>query len=320
MLARAYSEIDRYLKANKVLLIYGPRQVGKTTLVQDYLATSSYRYRLDSGDDLSIQHLLSEARLDQLRTYVEGYDLIVIDEAQQIKGIGQTLKLLIDHIPKLRIIAIGSSSFELAGQVGEPLTGRKTTLTLYPIAQHELHTLYNPFELKQKLETYLIYGAYPEIMMANSLHEKRELAMDMMESYLLKDILEWDKVKSSKQLLHLLRLLAFQIGNEVSHSELATQLGMDRKTVARYIDLLEKTFVIYTLQGYSKNLRKEISKKNKYYYYDNGIRNAVISNFNALTLRNDIGSLWENFIIMERLKKRAYQSIYANDYFWRTWE
>ena len=225
-----------------------------------------------------------------------------------------------DQIPGIKIIATGSSSFELAGQVGEPLTGRKTTLTLFPIAQLELGKLYNPHEMKEKLGEWLVFGAYPEVVTAGTKSEKARLLEELVHSYLLKDLLELEKVKSSKIILDLLRLLAFQIGNEVSLSELGKQLGIDYKTVARYLDLFEKSFVIVSVRGFSRNLRKEITKKCKYYFYDNGIRNAVISNYNDLELRNDLGALWENFIFMERLKKRSYQDIFANAYFWRTWE
>ena len=319
-ISRIYNDLDQYLIPGKVLVIFGPRQAGKTTLVKHYLNQTSYKYRFETGDNIQIQTLFSIADLTQLKEFVAGYELIIIDEAQKIKHIGETLKLLIDQIPNIRIIVTGSSSFELAGQVGEPLTGRKVTLNLFPIAQLELGQMYNHYDLKEQLENYLIYGSYPEIIAAEQIFQKREWITEIMQSYLLKDILTLEQVKSSKILLDLLRLLAFQIGKEVSLSELAIHLNIDGKTVARYLDLLEKSFVVYNLRGYSRNLRKEITKKSKYYFYDNGIRNAIIANFNALSLRNDIGELWENFIVMERLKKQIYHHIHANNYFWRTWD
>ena len=319
-ISRIYNDLDQYLIPGKVLVIFGPRQTGKTTFVKHYLNQTSYKYRFETGDNIQIQTLLSIADLTQLKEFVAGYELIIIDEAQKIKHIGETLKLLIDQIPNIRIIVTGSSSFELAGQVGEPLTGRKVTLNLFPIAQLELGQMYNHYDLKEQLENYLIYGSYPEIIAAEQIFQKREWITEIMQSYLLKDILTLEQVKSSKILLDLLRLLAFQIGKEVSLSELAIHLNIDGKTVARYLDLLEKSFVVYNLRGYSRNLRKEITKKSKYYFYDNGIRNAIIANFNALSLRNDIGELWENFIVMERLKKQIYHHIHANNYFWRTWD
>ncbi|MBI3315042.1 MAG: ATP-binding protein [Candidatus Omnitrophica bacterium] len=317
---RFYHNLTSFLKPNKVLIIYGPRQVGKTTLIRDFLTTYTGRYKLDSGDNVRTQAVLGSQDFDGIKEYAQGYSLIVIDEAQRIPNIGQGLKILVDQVPGIQVIATGSSSFELAGQVGEPLTGRKTTLTLYPVAQMELQNLYNPHELKDNLEHWLVFGGYPEVTAAETKSEKIRLLEELAQSYLFKDILELERVKNSKVLMDLLRLLAFQIGQEVSLNELGRQVGTDHKTVARYLDLFEKTFVIYNVRGFSRNLRSEIVKKSKYYFYDNGIRNAVVSNFNGLQLRNDTGALWENFLFMERLKKRSYQGIYANNYFWRTWE
>lgn len=320
IISRIYQNIDDYLKPNKVLVIYGPRQAGKTTLLREYLLHCNLKYKLESGDNIKIQNLFGSQDLDLLTEYVDGFELLVIDEAQKIPNIGQALKILVDQIPNIKIIVTGSSSFELAGQIGEPLTGRKTTLTLFTIAQNELLKLYRSYDLKQKLPEYLVFGSYPEVITAQTKLQKINILEEIMHSYLLKDILELEKVKSSKILLDLLRLLAYQIGKEVSLTELGSQLGIDYKTVARYLDLLEKAFVIYNLRGFSKNLRKEITKMSKYYFYDNGLRNAIISNFNTLEIRNDIGELWENFLFIERLKKSSYQNIYANRYFWRTWE
>ena len=319
---RYYQNLEKYLKPNKVLVIFGSRQVGKTTLLKDYLDTinGKIKYKLDFGDDLKIQNLLNSKDFSKIKEYVQGYDLIAIDEAQKIKNIGEGLKIIIDQTPGIKVIATGSSSFELSGQVGEPLTGRKITLTLFPISQVELKNLYNNYELKNRLEEYLIYGGYPEIAVNNNLEEKKRILNEIVGSYLLKDVLELEKVKGSKILLDLLRLLAFQVGSEVSLSELGKQLALDYKTIARYLDLFEKSFVIYSLRGFSRNLRKEVTKKAKYYFFDNGVRNAIIANFNPLELRDDIGKLWENFIISERLKKQAYCGIFANNYFWRTWD
>jgi len=317
---RFYSNLAKYIEPNKALIIYGPRQAGKTTLLEGFLKNCGLKYKLVSGDSIKTQHLLSSQDIDTLKEYVAGYELLAIDEAQNIPNIGINLKILVDHVPNIKIIATGSSSFELAGQVGEPLTGRKTTLTLYPVAQLELLNLYNKHESKEKISDWLIFGSYPEIVAAQNKDQKIKLLEETVYSYLLKDILELDKIKNSKKLLDLLRLLAFQMGNEVSLNELGRKIGLDRKTIERYLDLLEKAFVIYNLRGFSRNLRKEVTKKSKYYFYDNGIRNAVISNFNDIRQRNDVGALWENFIFMERCKKRSYHGIYANIYFWRTWE
>ena len=317
---RYYQHLSDYLKSGRVLVIYGPRQVGKTTLLKDFLIKSGLKYKLDSGEDIRIQEIFESSDFSKILDYAKGYDLIAIDEAQKIKNVGQGLKILVDQIPKIKVIATGSSSFELAGQIGEPLTGRKITLTLFPISQLELKKLYNDFELRQKLEEFLVYGGYPEVVSSDDIDEKKRILGEIVGSYLLKDISELDKVKNSKIILDLLRLLAFQIGNEVSLSELGRQLGIDYKTVARYLDILEKTFVLYNLRGFSRNLRKEVTKKSKYYFYDIGIRNAIVSNFNPSSLRDDVGKLWENFIIMERIKKQEYEKIYSNNYFWRTWD
>jgi hypothetical protein len=229
------------------------------------------------------------------------------------------LKIIVDQVPGIRVIATGSSSFELAGQIGEPLTGRKRTLTLYPIAQSELLGIHNRFELRERLEEYLVFGAYPEVIGAPTRAAKIETITEIAESYLLKDLLAFDRVRSSRNLLSLLQLLAFQVGSEVALNELATQLGMDAKTVQRYLDLLEKAFVIVRLGGFSRNLREEVTRKSKYYFLDNGIRNAVIRQFNGLDQRQDVGQLWESFLFAERLKHREYARIPANPYFWRTY-
>lgn len=317
---RFYQNLIEWIKPNKVLIIYGPRRVGKTTLVKHYLDTVKDKVRIVSGDSIETQRILSSQDFDLLKQYVMNYSLIFIDEAQRIPNLGLNLKIMVDQIPTIRIVITGSSSLELSGQVGEPLVGRKTTLQLYPLAQLELGYLYNRFDLQTQLSNYLVFGGYPEVITEEDLQQKQEILKDITESYLLKDILELEKVKYSKLLLDLLRLLAYQIGGEVSLSELAEKLHIDVKTVARYLDLFEKSFIIYNIRGFSRNLRKEITKKSKYYFYDNGIRNAIINNFNPLETRNDVGMLWENFLFMERMKKRSYQRIYANDFFWRTWD
>jgi uncharacterized protein len=319
MIQRAFEPLDRYLKPNRVLVIYGPRRSGKTTLLQSFLQKTNLKARLVSGDDIRIQLVLSSQDFRQIIEFAEGYDLVAIDEAQEIPNVGMGLKILVDQVPGLRVIATGSSSFELSGQVGEPLTGRKRTLVLFPISQSELLVEHNRFELRENLEEYLVYGSYPEVLMAKTRTEKIEIITEIANAYLLKDILALEQIRSSRTLADLLKLLAFQVGNEVSFNELATRLGVDVKTVQRYMDLLEKAFVIFRLGGFSRNLRQEVTRKSKYYFYDNGIRNALIAQFNLLNQRNDIGPLWENFIFMERMKHRTYTEIYANVYFWRTY-
>lgn len=319
MLPRYYKNLDLYLKPNHVLIIFGPRQVGKTTLLKHLLTQTELKYKLDSGDNIRIQHLLGSQDFEKILGYAEGYQLIVIDEAQEIPNAGMALKILVDQIPNLYVIATGSSSFDLSQSLGEPLTGRKVTLTLFPIAQIELRELYNKYELREKLEKFLIFGSYPAVISARAREDKIQQLQELVDSYLLKDILALEKIKRSESLLNLVKLLAFQIGQLVSLRELATQLHIDIKTVNRYLDLLEKSFIIYKLSGFSRNLRNEITSKHKYYFYDTGIRNAVIAQFNSLDIRNDVGQLWENFVFMERLKKLSYTRFYGSRYFWRTY-
>lgn len=320
MINRFYKNIDHFLKPNRALIIYGPRRVGKTTLLESFLKETALRYRLDSGDNIRIQELLSSQDFPRIIGYAKEHELIVLDEAQLIPNIGMGIKIIVDQIPNIKVIAIGSSSFDLASQIGEPLTGRKTTLTLYPIAQLELLSKYNQYELEQKLEEYLIFGSYPQVLTAKTKEEKMQILEDLVNSYIFKDILALAQIKGSKILLDLLKLLSFQVGSEVSLNELATSLAIDVKTVGRYLDLLEKSFIIHRLTAFSRNLRSEITSKSKYYFLDNGIRNAVISQFNTFDSRNDIGQLWENFLMTERLKKRSYLNIHGYSYFWRTYK
>ncbi|MCK5847896.1 MAG: ATP-binding protein [Caldisericia bacterium] len=320
MIPRYFQDLNTFMRPNKALVIYGPRQVGKTTLLKNWLKTVKEKVRFVIGDNIDVQRVLSSNDLPLIQDYVSGFSLLVIDEAQNIPNIGQNVKIMIDQIPNLKIILTGSSSLELAGQIGEPLVGRKKSLLMFPISQLELKTTMNNFDLRKNNEEYILYGGYPEVVTENNKKEKQLLLEDIANSYLLKDILVLDKVKRPKVLVDLLRLLAFQIGGEVSLSELSSNLRVDTKTVIRYLDLMQKSFILYNLRGFSRNLRKEVNKKSKYYFYDNGVRNALINNFNPLSMRNDVGQLWENFLFMERMKKRSYENISANIYFWRTWD
>lgn len=320
MIPRYYQNLTDYLEENKVLVIYGPRQVGKTTLLNSFLSKTSLKYKLDSGDNIKTQEILSSQDFSKILEYVSGYQLLALDEAQRIPNIGLGLKIIVDHTPGIHIIATGSSSFELSGQIGEPLTGRKRTLILYPFAQAELVSLHNNHELKERLPEWLVYGGYPRVITAKHKKEKIINLEETVNSYLFKDILELERVKGAKALVDLLRLLAFQVGNEVSLSELGQKLNIDYKTVARYLDLMEKAFILFRLGGFSRNLRKEVTKKCKYYFCDNGVRNTIISNYNDLDMRDDVGKLWENFIVSERVKTQQYKNIFANNYFWRTWD
>jgi len=310
---------DKLLSSDKIVIIYGPRQVGKTTLVQNILQDLPLKKLAINADEKTYTDVLSSRDLNQMKLLVEGYDLLLIDEAQRISDIGINLKLLHDSLPELKIIATGSSSFELANQIKEPLTGRTWTFTLFPIAWHELKDLFNPFELRQKLPEYLVYGSYPEIFSIPNRKDKVRYLNELSSSYLYKDILEISSIRYTSKINDLLRLLAFQVGSEVSLSELGSSLSMSKETVTAYIDLLEQAFIVFRLSGFSRNLRKEVTKMDKIYFYDLGVRNTVINQLNPLEQRNDVGKLWENFLMIERRKLLAYQSIYAGSYFWRTY-
>lgn len=287
--------------SNKVVVIYGPRRVGKTTLLQKFLENES-QYLLITGEDLFVQRNFSSQSVDQLKNLVGNYSLLVIDEAQFIPHIGANLKLIVDHIPGIRVIATGSSTFELAKQVGEPLTSRKFVIQMFPLSQMELGLVETSIQTQSSLESRLIFGSYPEVVLLESDDARKRYLHDLVSSYLFKDILAFEGIQKSKKLIDLLILLAFQIGKKVSHSELAAQLSMNKATVEKYLDLLEQVFVIFNIRGFSRNLRKEVTKTSHYYFYDCGIRNALINNFNPLMQRNDVGELWENYLVIERLK------------------
>ncbi|MBI4431781.1 MAG: ATP-binding protein [Candidatus Omnitrophica bacterium] len=305
---------------SKVALVYGPRRTGKTTLLEHFIQGLHEPHHLVSGEDVFIQQVLSSQSIDKLKSFVGQKKWLIIDEAQKIPNIGLNLKLIIDHIPDIRVIATGSSSFDLASQVGEPLTGRKWTLRLFPLSQLELKETENTAQTKARLESRLIYGSYPDVVLCEDDEIRKRYLKEIISSYLYKDILELEGLKHSDKLVRLLQLLAFQIGKEVSFTELGTQLAMSKNTVDRYLDLLEKAFVVYKLGGFSRNLRKEVSKNPRYYFYDTGVRNALIQNFNSLDLRNDVGQIWENYLVMERLKKQEYTGITCSNYFWRTYD
>ena len=312
--------LQELLKPNKVVVVYGPRRCGKTTLLKKFIKTCKESYLFVQGEDIPVREYLSSQSIAQLKNFVGDRRLLLIDEAQTIPHIGLNLKLIVDHIPGIRVIATGSSSFDLAHQLGEPLTGRKFTLQLFPLAQLELAAVEARHETAALLETRLRYGSYPEVVTAAGDRERELLLKEIVSSYLFKDILALEGLRHADKLVQLLQLLAFQIGHEVSLTELGNQLEMSKNTVEKYIDLLEKVFVIYHLRGFSRNLRKEVTKTARYYFYDNGIRNAVINNFNQISLRDDIGMLWENYVVMERIKKQEYTNLFSNNYFWRTYD
>jgi predicted AAA+ superfamily ATPase len=307
------------IATGKVIIVYGARRVGKTTLLKKLIESES-NVLFVTGEDIFIREFLSSGSIDKLKAFIGNKDLLVVDEAQYIPDIGLNLKLVVDHIPHVRVVATGSSTFDLAKQVGEPLTGRKSTIKMYPLSQIELQGIENSAQTKANLETRLIFGSYPEIITHANDDLRREYLHELVSSYLLKDILALDGIQKSKKLIDLLILLAFQVGKEVSHSELGSQLGMSKATVEKYLDLLEQVFVIVNIRGFSRNLRKEVTKTSRYYFCDNGIRNALVNNFNLLSRRPDVGELWENYIVMERLKKQEYKKIWSHNFFWRTYD
>jgi predicted AAA+ superfamily ATPase len=314
------TNLKKAVKPGKVIVIYGARRVGKTTLLKKFMESMSDEVLFVNGDDIVVRQYLESQSIETLRGFVGNHSLLIVDEAQHIRQIGLNLKIIVDQVPFIRVIATGSSSFDLAKDIGEPLTGRKTVLKLLPLAQMEISQIEKPHETKANLELRLIYGSYPEAILLNSNRDREDYLREILSSYLFKDILQLEGIRYADKLQRLLQLLAFQIGNEVSHAELGRQLGMSKNTVERYLDLLEKVFVIYRRSGFSRNLRKEITKNHRYYFYDNGIRNALINNFNPLKLRGDIGNLWENYIITERVKKLEYMRQSVNTYFWRTYD
>lgn len=307
------------LKPGLVIGLFGARRTGKTFLMERLKSRlADKKVLMIQGDNIDAAEIISSQRLSILKQFTSGYDYLFIDEAQKIPNIGNSLKLMVDTIPELIIFVTGSSAFDLKNKIGEPLTGRNKYYYLYPIAQIELSEDY--IQAKHNLESRLIYGSYPQVITADSENQKADLLESIKNGVLLKDILELDNLKNSLFIMSLLRLIAFQIGNDVSHNELANTLGVSKNTVARYLELLEKSYILFSLQSFSRNLRKEISKSKRYFFWDNGIRNVVISNFNRLVLRDDIGRLWENYCISERMKRNHYMAKTYNCYYWRTYD
>ena len=314
------SQIEQDLKddINKIIILYGPRQVGKTTLIKEIIKDNSDAL-LVNADQLTYNEVFASRDLRKMQELIGSKKLLFIDEAQNIRDIGINLKILHDEMPHLKIIATGSSYFELANNIREPLTGRTKTYQLFPISAEEIIRDSSVFEFKNRLESLLIYGAYPEILQTTGAKTKIDRLDELTSAYLYKDILQLSSIKFADKIRKLLQMLALQIGSTVSLNEIGNALGLSHETVAHYIDLLEKGFVLFRLGGYSSNPRKEISKMNKIYFYDLGVRNNLINNFNAPDMRTDIGALWENFLVVERMKKIKYARERSNAYFWRTY-
>lgn len=314
------ADFQSKLKPNKVLILLGARRVGKTQLIKKYLENADEKVLQLNGEDVNDVRLLEERSLANYSKLLQNISLLVIDEAQNITDIGLILKFIVDTIDGIKVIATGSSMFDLANKLGEPLVGRKSTLYLFPLAQLEFLQFENYKQTTENLETRLLYGGYPELTHYESWDEKKEYLKEIVNAYLLKDILIFEGIKNADKIYDLLRLIAFQIGKEVSLQELGNQLQMSKNTVERYLDLLSKVFILFKVEGFSRNLRKEITKSSRWYFYDNGIRNAIINNFTTLNNRTDVGDLWENYLASERMKKQAYQKMSKQNYFWRTYD
>ena len=322
----AMNGIERDLKAvldskigkGKVLLLIGPRQVGKTTLLKNILTSISSEKKVQfwNCDESDVRQFLSEANSAKLKSFVGNSDFIVIDEAQRVKDIGLTIKLLHDSFPNVQLAVTGSSSLDLSNSINEPLTGRKFEYNLFPFSTNELVSHTSMLEEMRLLKNRLVYGFYPDVV--NNPGEEKEILTNIINSYLYKDVFEFQDIRKSSVIEKLVQALALQVGSEVSFNELGNLLGIDTVTVQRYVDLLEKAYVIFHIRSFSRNVRNELKKSIKIYFYDNGVRNSVISNFSPVELRSDIGALWENFLISERIKNNAYHNKHAKYYFWRT--
>ncbi len=308
---------DELIRGQKLVVMFGARQTGKTSLLTNITNELPYKTVRVNADQARYQEVFTGQDLRKMRDLVEGYELLFIDEGQKIPDLGIHLKILHDELPSLRIVVTGSSSFDLATKLGEPMTGRKRVFTLFPLSQEEMNSLYNSFELKDLLDDFLVFGSYPEVLTQSNRNDRFETLREISESYLMKDIIEISQIRHIQKAYQLLKLLAFQVGSEVSIHELSQSLKLNHETVESYIGLFEKAFVLFRLGGFSRNLRNEIKKSNKIYFWDTGIRNYLIGNLNRLDQRNDSEALFENFLIAERQKWLNNHRSLANSYFWR---
>jgi len=306
--------IENRLNKGKAIILLGPRQVGKTTLVNDFLSKRDFLFL--NGDDADVRELLENAGTTKLKAILGGHKFVFIDEAQRIKGIGIIAKLIIDQFKDVQLFISGSSALEINDRMQEPLTGRKFEYLMFPISWEEFQVNVGYLESDSQLEERLVYGMYPDVI--NQRHDAREILKQLTSSYLYKDILSISGIKKPDLLVKLLKALALQLGSEVSYNELSKLLEVDKLTIAKYIDLLEKLFIVFKLNSFSRNQRNEIKHNRKIYFYDNGVRNMIINNLNPLELRADKVALWENFLISERIKLQNYHLQYTNNYFWRT--
>jgi len=308
--------IEDSLFKGKIVVIYGARQVGKTTIVKHFQEKYPDSVYLNC-DEPDVREALTDASSVEIKSFIGDKKLVFLDEAQRVKNIGLSLKLMVENFPEIQVVATGSSSFDLSNQISEPLTGRKYEFLIYPFSMQELGVGQSEADIDRSIENRMIFGMYPEVA-TKSGEEQKEALKSIAKSYLYKDVLQYQNIKNPDVLEKLLQALALQMGNEVSYGELAEAIRVDKKTVINYIDILEKAFIIFQLKPFSRNLRNELKKLRKIYFFDNGIRNALVNNFNPISLRQDVGSLWENFMISERVKFNNNNNIDNNIYFWRT--
>ena len=306
--------IKKRIGSGKAIIVIGPRQVGKTTLIESILENENYL--LLDGDDPKTRTLLTEPNTEQIRTILGKYKFVFIDEAQRIEGIGLTMKIITDRFKDVQLFSSGSSSFDLANKINEPLTGRKWEYQLFPISWEEYENHHGFLYSEQQLENRLLYGLYPDVL--NNAGDEINILRNLVNSYLYRDILSYSDIRKPEILDKLVQALALQVGNEVNYSELAQIVNVDKNTISKYIDILQKGYIVFKLGSFSRNVRNEIKTNKKIYFYDNGIRNMVIGNFNPINLRIDKGALWENFLISERIKQIEYKQSLARTYFWRT--
>lgn len=312
--------IKNKLSPGKVLILLGARRVGKTSLLKKLSKQTNEKIIFWNGEDFAVHELLKRRSIQNYKNIIGDATLLIIDEAQKIPEAGLILKLIVDSFENLKIIVTGSSAFDITNLTGEPLTGRKIEINIFPIAESEYYKFEKPEQRVDNLMQRLIFGNMPELINLNNKSDKEEYLRTLISSYLLKDVLVFENLRNSAKLFDILKLIAYQVGSEVSIQELAKQLAMSKNTVEKYLDILSKVFVIYKLTGFSRNLRKEIVKNSKWYFYDNGIRNTIIANLNSIENRNDVGMLWENYMMSERIKYQSYTGIYFNKYFWRTYD
>lgn len=313
-------QILKNLTANKVLILLGPRRVGKTVMLKQVIKRLTEPHILLNGEDFTAQELLGKRSAQHYKSVLGNTKILIIDEAQKVPEIGNILKLMVDEINGLKVLVTGSSAFDISKITGEPLTGRKKTIYMFPTFENEYDQIETPQTKQDHINERLVYGNYPELIHLKDTEDKSEYLKEIVNSYLLKDILTYDNIKNSDKIIKLLRLIAFQVGSEVSYQELGKQLGMSKNTIEKYLDILTKVFVLHRLSGFSRNLRKEVTKSSKWYFYDNGLRNLIIANLNPINIRNDIGQLWENYVISERIKYQTYNRVIVNNYFWRTYD